>query len=294
MEQDAQLGQVCSPAAQYAVSPVLPCPDTDITTEGAQMGTPLIGAPHVVDLHVCEPELRQRNTPRSLANKKTAERELRIELEKERHARRRAECLLREKEEIIARNDALMHEIDHRVKNSLQFVSSALLLQARRTINDDSRQALEEASNRVAAIAAAHQQLSRSSVSDQINLADFLTALCRALGANKPDNVDDVVIGFAPVTVEPQRAMRIGALVAELMINAFKHAYAANEHGDVRIRLDSLDHACRLVVEDDGRGMQEGPEGDSQKSFGLRLVKLIIAQIDGTFSCDLRAVPERC
>ncbi len=287
MEQNAQLGQVCSRAAQYEAPPVVRCRYADTRTEGATAGTPLIGAPYVLDLHVCELELPQENTSRSSARKATAEQELRIELEKERNARRSVESLLREKEEIIARSDALMREVDHRVKNSLQFVSSALLLQARRATNDDSRQTLEEASNRIAAVAAAHQQLSRSSVSDRINLADFLTALCRALSANKPDNVDDVALSLAPVTVEAQLAMRIGALVAELVINAFKHAYAFTEHGDVRIRLDSLDHACRLVVEDDGRGMQEGPEGDSQKSFGLRLVKLIIAQLGGAFSCDL-------
>jgi two-component sensor histidine kinase len=88
-----------------------------------------------------------------------AQLELRRALAAERAARVTAERLVAEKDALIARNDVLMREVDHRVKNSLQLVASMLGLQARKLTDQSASQALLEAQDRISAIAAVHDQL---------------------------------------------------------------------------------------------------------------------------------------
>ena len=59
----------------------------------------------------------------------------------------------------VEQREILLQELDHRVSNSLQLVMSMLHLQAGSTEDADVRRQLQEASNRIAAIARAHRRL---------------------------------------------------------------------------------------------------------------------------------------
>ena len=59
----------------------------------------------------------------------------------------------------VEQREILLQELDHRVSNSLQLVMSMLHLQAGSTDDADVRRQLQEASNRIAAIARAHRRL---------------------------------------------------------------------------------------------------------------------------------------
>src|SRR2546421_10619417 len=68
---------------------------------------------------------------------------------------------LRHRERMLARQEAVIQEIHHRVKNNLQTIASLLRLQARRLGSSEARAALEEAQRRIASIALVHETLSR-------------------------------------------------------------------------------------------------------------------------------------
>ena len=53
---------------------------------------------------------------------------------------------IRRREQALLNKDATIREIHHRVKNNLQTVSALLRLQGRRATNDETREALAEAS----------------------------------------------------------------------------------------------------------------------------------------------------
>ena len=57
------------------------------------------------------------------------------------------------------RQAARHREVEHRVKNTLQLISSIVLLQGRRANDDGARQALRAVQQRVAAVSVAHRHV---------------------------------------------------------------------------------------------------------------------------------------
>ncbi len=247
------------------------------TSEGHAIGTLC-----VLDLEPRDLTENQNTVLRMLARHAMTELELRSALQAEREARLEAERLLAEKDDLLSRNDVLMREIDHRVKNSLQVAASMLSLQARRMPDSAAAQALKEAQRRISGIAAVHDQLYRASDTDRVDMREFLQGMCASLAANRPDNVEKIIVEAAPITVNSKRAMKIGLLVSELVTNAFKHAYPNGRRGAIHVTLTANGEASRLVVSDEGVGVPDDFCIDKGKGLGMRLIRSVLDQFGGT------------
>jgi len=68
-------------------------------------------------------------------------------------------ALEREKDALLAQKDLLLREMNHRVSNSLQIIASILLLKAQTVQSVETRRHLEEAHERVVAVATVQEQL---------------------------------------------------------------------------------------------------------------------------------------
>lgn len=244
-----------------------------------------IGTVRVLDLETGDLAGGRKLVLRTLAHRAMTELELRSGLRQEQVTRIAAERLLKEKEELLARNDVLLREIDHRVKNSLQLVASMLSLQARRWLSEgDAMRSLQEAEQRISGIAAIHEQLYRATNGDRIDLSDFLDCLCASLAANRPECVGRVIVEAERIVVSSTRATKVGLLVNELVTNAFKHAYKAGQRGDVFVNLTATDKACRLVVRDEGDGLPDGFRVKGSGRLGMRLIHSIVEQVGGVLN----------
>eukprot|EP01133_Synstelium_polycarpum_P023110 gene23110-27707_t len=83
---------------------------------------------------------------------------------------------VKRRDRALLSKDATIREIHHRVKNNLQTVAALLRLQARRTGNDEARQALTESVRRVTSIALVHDTLSMS-VDEEVDLDEVIDRL---------------------------------------------------------------------------------------------------------------------
>jgi PAS domain S-box-containing protein len=147
----------------------------------------------------------------------------------------------------------LLHEVNHRVKNSLQLVSSLLRLQARRIPDPAARLQLEDATARISTIAHIHQRLYRDQDIQRINFGAFLSELCADLQVSASQC--SIEVSSPDFTVSTDRAISLALVVNELVTNAFKYAYPDDNPGEVRVRLKRLDGGnAELTVEDDGVG----------------------------------------
>jgi two-component sensor histidine kinase len=190
--------------------------------------------------------------------------------------RQRYECRLKG---ALDRHQILLKEISHRVKNSLQIVSSMLNLQAS-TADDAGLSAhLAEASGRVFAIRRAYERLSYNADIENIDLGAYLQAVCAdAIGASSNCKLD--FDGAHGIRLHADRAISLALIVNELVTNAVKYAFSNRHEGHISVRLVRQDANNALVsVRDDGIGLPADFDLSKSKGLGMRIVTALAKQL---------------
>ncbi|RYG86557.1 MAG: GAF domain-containing protein, partial [Alphaproteobacteria bacterium] len=182
---------------------------------------------------------------------------------------------LSDKDALIQQKEFLIGEINHRVQNSLQLVSSFLALQAREA-DDSFKATVEEARRRLNAVALVHRRLYRGDALQLVDAARYLEELCadtmESMGAEWQEGL---VLDLQPVTLPTDRAVTVGLILTELIINANKYAYDGRA-GPLEVRLMEDRSRFRLIVADRGKG-----KTTTRKGFGSRLMDALVGQLDG-------------
>jgi two-component sensor histidine kinase len=175
--------------------------------------------------------------------------------------------------------ELLLRETNHRCANDLQLVVSLLGLQSRRCTNADARQALAEASDRVAVLARARSAM----LTEQHSLKAALQGIGDALESQAEPLSIDVTVDVPPAVdgLVHDEVTTLAIVVNELATNAIKHAFDANAGGHVRIAARPHDSRhVAIIVDDDGLPFPELPERKPD-GLGLELVRQLMVSIGG-------------
>ena len=198
----------------------------------------------------------------------------------ERHELEKAQRAL---EAQVRQKDLLLKEVNHRVKNSLQIVSSILQLQIPDTQSTEVADALRSAAARVLAIAAVHERLYTGEDATVVRLDTFLSDLCGEIGRayGCPDGIKTNV---QRVDVPTDMAVPLALIVNELVTNVVKHVGPPCVIG---LRSEVGD-ALKLTISDTG----QGPPKDHQQRLGLgtRIVNAFSTQLDA--NVETKQAPE--
>ncbi len=181
-----------------------------------------------------------------------------------------------DKELLLGRQELLVKEVNHRVQNSLMLVASFLRLQSRAANDDALRRNLDDAQRRIGAVALVHRRLYRADQVETIDLSRYLDELCaETISSLGPEWADQVSVDLAPISIDTDRAVPLGLVLTELVINANKYAYGGAP-GPIEITLEQERRNFRLIVADRGRGKVEIGKG-----FGSRMMGAMVSQIAG-------------
>jgi two-component sensor histidine kinase/CheY-like chemotaxis protein len=191
-------------------------------------------------------------------------------IERQRYERRLKEAL--------AHQYVLVREINHRVKNSLQLVASMLNLQAAAERGVEFQ--LHEASARVAAIDRAHDRLHQTPEMMEIELGQYLQAVCADLAAVVA-NCEIVFASREELWVATDRGIRIALLLTELVTNAAKHANREGRQGRLGVGLDRQGAFLAILrIHDEGIGLPVGFDLTTSGELGMRLAAALAEQSD--------------
>jgi PAS domain S-box-containing protein len=195
--------------------------------------------------------------------------------------------------EAMQEKDILLREIHHRVKNNLQIVHSLLDLQSGQISDAAARDMLRVSRSRIRSMALIHQTLYASNDFAKIDFSQFLDSLIPILVESY--GIDSsrvsVRVDADPVRLPIDAAVPCGLVVNELITNAFKHAFANRERGEIRVALTRLaSNEAVLTVSDDGVGIPDHIDIASTSTLGLQLVSLLADQLGGSITlrrCNL-------
>jgi two-component sensor histidine kinase len=174
----------------------------------------------------------------------------------------------------VSRAEIMAREIDHRVMNSLQFISGLLAMQSRSPgVTDGAAEQLQMAANRVAAVSQVHRNF-YSEAAEEVSCITFLRRLCADLSNILGKSID---VHGDEGQVATARIQPIGLLVNELVTNAAKHGTGKIE---VTYRIDGDLH--ELSVCDNGKGLPAGFDPDQcVTGLGMRVVNIVAKQLGG-------------
>ncbi|MEL6608424.1 MAG: histidine kinase dimerization/phosphoacceptor domain -containing protein [Pseudomonadota bacterium] len=204
------------------------------------------------------------------------------------------DALIADMQHVIGERDHLIAEMDHRVKNSLALVGSMLRMQARGGENEETTVALQEASNRVMALARVHEGLQSRTLGDAVPVSDMVASLVRdldtAIGANDP-LVLDISAGL---DLPGGHAAHLGLIFVELVQNARKHVGEATQPVEVSLTHDPATGDVLLSVADRGPGLPDGFDMRRDGGLGLRVCVSGAAQLNGSLDAANRTGGGAC
>ena len=178
----------------------------------------------------------------------------------------------------------LLQEIHHRVKNNLQVISSLLYLQAGKLQDPQMLDILRDSQNRVKSMALIHEKLYQTKDLARIDLAIYIHNLTNYLFRSYAANLDLIRLHVQAdqIFLGIDTAMPCGLIINELVSNALKHAFLADQSGEIQIKLyQTPERRFTLSIADNGVGFPAHIDFQNTSSLGLQLVNTLVDQLDG-------------
>jgi len=185
----------------------------------------------------------------------------------------------------LSEKEILLREVHHRVKNNIANIKGLLSLQAGSTENAEVKAKLQEAISRVHSLQVLYEKLLLSEDLHEVSMKSFLEGLIESLvvafDSGKTVLIEKQISDFK---IDAKKAFYVGIIVNELLTNVFKYAFGNCDKGMVSVSIDKEAGKVTLIIKDDGCGFDERALEDSSTGFGRTIVKMLVEQLDGTYS----------
>jgi len=185
----------------------------------------------------------------------------------------------------LDRHQVLLKEITHRVKNSLQVVTSMLYLQANASNDTTLAEHLAEASSRVSAVGRAYERLAYDENVETIALDPYLKDVCAdAVRVSSQCRLE--FTADPRIRVNADRAIPIALIANELVTNATKYASPeGTPAGHIEVRLtEATGSKLLLSVRDNGPGLPADFDITKSKGLGMRVIVALTKQLGGSIT----------
>lgn len=174
----------------------------------------------------------------------------------------------------------LIHEIDHRVKNNLQTISTLISLQLRGLSDPIAIHALRSLHERVDALGAVHRRLNTVETIGLFDLSDLVRELVPEIVKGSARGKIDVDIDVPKIAMSSALATPVSLILNELVTNAIRHAWAEQEAGKLSVTAKVKNDHVTLTISDNGRGMPARKQSGRALS-GLKLTEALVTQVRG-------------
>jgi len=158
--------------------------------------------------------------------------------------------------EQLQAKDILLRELQHRVKNNLQMITALIRIEARNFRGNPAKEPFDRLAGRIESLSLLYRSMAESRVDDSIDLGVYLSQIASSVMlAHAVEGIRlDLKVDTWPVSINV--AMPTGLVVNELLTNSLKHAFTGREGGTITLHSLVDETGCRVIVADDGVGLQ--------------------------------------
>jgi two-component sensor histidine kinase len=190
----------------------------------------------------------------------------------------------------LKEKDILFEEIQHRVKNNLAQVYGLLELQETMSGDPEISDLLKVSKSRIRTMSLAHEALYNSTDFSKISLKDYIEHIARVTHDSFKDStkktelkhqIDDLHLDMA-------RAIPLGLMISEILINAHKHAFNEQEECGIHIisKVCKTKEILYLSISDNGSGIPGDIDIRKSNSLGMILVESFTEQMKGSIHVE--------
>ncbi|WP_255078321.1 sensor histidine kinase [Lacihabitans sp. CCS-44] len=188
------------------------------------------------------------------------------------------------------KNELLIKEQSHRVKNNLQLISSLIGLQRNRLKDAKVKDSLEEMQGRIDVMSVLQQLFYESTDSKDIRIGDYFEQIL-----NKTEIIFDKHISRKLSVdrshLDPDLAIHLGIVFNELLTNSFKYAFGFdNPQPAMELVFFVKNGELNFEYKDNGQNPDllifERDFYTTSRSFGLSLIRLKSIELGGEYSFE--------
>lgn len=193
-------------------------------------------------------------------------------------------------EKTMEQKQVLLSELQHRVKNNLQYVISILEIQKESASHSNIDDLIRSNQNRIHSIALLHKKLNVSESVNDVDLKRYVTDLSELVKDSydiKGKNVG-LFVTCDIETLSITKALPLGLIIVELVSNSMKHAFKNQPNGiiNIEIKQDKNSKKNCLHYIDNGFGFDF--KNVQTKGLGIEITKGLIDQLNGTVETQLK------
>jgi two-component sensor histidine kinase len=151
---------------------------------------------------------------------------------------------------------------------------TALIRLESRNLNDSATgERFDRLAGRVEALGLLYDSLSNESQNETIDLGVYLSQVASAvMRVHAPEGIRlDLKVDTWPVSINV--AMPAGLVVNELLTNSLKHAFKDRQRGTITLHSLVDEGGCRVIVADDGRGLDHGTTWPNEGKLSALIVQ---------------------
>ena len=193
-------------------------------------------------------------------------------------------------EKTMEQKQVLLSELQHRVKNNLQYVISILEIQKESASHSNIDDLIRSNQNRIHSIALLHKKLNVSESVNDVDLKRYVTDLSELVKDSydiKGNNVS-LFVTCDIETLSITKALPLGLIIVELVSNSMKHAFKNQPNGIINIEIVQDKNSKKNCLHYIDNGIGFDFKNIQTKGLGVEITKGLIDQLNGTVETQLK------
>lgn len=191
---------------------------------------------------------------------------------------RKRRAIQHDLEKLLEEKELLIKEINHRVKNNFSILISLLRLSKNKKSKKKTEEFINDFEQRINAMLKIHEMLNASESYSEVNISFYLYKIVSEFKETFTQLAITSEIEDSDTMMDSKKALHLGLIITEILLNAAKHETANGNH-HLEIIMTTHHNKNKLTIHLPGKAFNFN-EKLKDETLGLSLIKDLAESID--------------